>query len=734
MVLVGIALSVFVPDIVYRSDITEYFEPDNAQVKEFRALEASLGMQQSLLVLVKLNQAQFISSESINSLFQMSKALREIPGVERTHSILSTAISTDQQDTRSLYRHLATDSAITDSVLGQLADNAYSNPALISQDGQVAALSVFFESEEAIAKAYADIQATLKKFFQAPRAQTLMLGPVEIKHALHQALLHDGFYLMPLVLICGLGTLWYFLRSFWLVLAGGVSVILSLWICAGLVGLFKFSINQTSSLAFCVTFIIALADIIHLLTSYKLHAVKLPPSQAMINALRFNGLSLFLTSLTTGIGFLSLNGSESPVFATFGNIAAIGVACAFICAVTVTPVVALLKSQTANPSEPPYFAQWIATIARFRSRLRGRHFLLFYGASVALSCAALLNHFHNDPLDYFESDSPITLATRLSEQSFQVHHPVSIRLDSHKVDGIFAEDFLATVYHFQVWLDNHPWVAQSSSFTDTLLQLSRHLHNNNLKWAQSPTNGPAAADLWNVYQMASPDNNPQSLGLDDSFRTATLTVGTIRLSSSELIEFREQVNAWFAQNNANLEVAVTGHAMMFASIGKQLTHNMLIGALVTAIVISCLIGIFLGHWKLGIISLIPNLFPAGIVYGVWGGTVGIIDIAAAGTLSISLGIVVDDTIHILKHYMEHRKTGKSPEQSIQETLAQVGPALLLTTMVLTLGMLLLTFSIFGPNQTTAIFMASIITVALAYDLIMLPHLLKLFDRWLFPSL
>ena len=146
-----------------------------------------------------------------------------------------------------------------------------------------------------------------------------------------------------------------------------------------------------------------------------------------------------------------------------------------------------------------------------------------------------------------------------------------------------------------------------------------------------------------------------------------------------------------------------------------------------------LIGVFLRNIKVGILSLIPNLFPAGIVYGIWGASVGIIDIAAAGTLSISLGIVVDDTIHILKRYIGFRKAGLSPDACMNKTLEQVGSALMLTTVVLASGMLVLTLSIFGPNQTTAILMASIILVALVYDLIMLPHLLKLFDRWLFPG-
>ena len=145
-----------------------------------------------------------------------------------------------------------------------------------------------------------------------------------------------------------------------------------------------------------------------------------------------------------------------------------------------------------------------------------------------------------------------------------------------------------------------------------------------------------------------------------------------------------------------------------------------------------MIGLFLGNLKLGLLSLIPNLFPAGVVYGVWAMAVGNIDIAAAGTLSISLGIVVDDSIHILKRYSNFRKSGLLPEQAINQAFNQVGSALMLTTLILCLGLGVLMLSIFGPNQITAFIMSAIILVALLYDLFMLPHLLIKFDGWLFP--
>lgn len=730
---IAVALSPHIPDINYRSEITDYFREDNPEVKNFHNLEADFGVQQSLLILLHSQTGTLLSEQGISNLFTITSKIQALDGVERIQSLLSTAISNNQQDTRSLYRHIKDGGDLSDPILGQLADNV-SNSSLLSKNGTVASLQIHFADTEQIETLYPLIRSTLDAAFTTPGlGEVHMLGPVEIKHALHHALMHDGFYLMPLVLITGLGVLWYFLRSWWLVVSGATSIIIALWLTAGIVGLLKLTINQTSALAFCIAFIIALADIIHLLMSFTHQRPDLPPQTAMLNALRSNFMSLFLTSLTTGIGFLSLNGSSSPVFATFGNIAAIGVACAFISAISITSAMAIWRQTNARNQEPDLFQRWSLAINAGRTRLKAYHYGLFYLITIALSCCVFLNDYHNDPLDYFESDSPIINASTLSETEFGIHHPITVQLNSNHRDGIFTPEFLHALNGFESWLDAHPMVSRHNSYSSVLTQLKRHLYQGNLKWSASPNQSSELADLWNLYEMASPDNTAETLGLDKHFQSAVISLGIPKLSSTQLLQLQSDINQWFTNNAPDIKISVTGHAILFASIGKQLTSNMFIGGLLSAMVISLLIGVFLRNMRIGVLSLIPNLFPAGVVYGLWGTSVGVIDIAAAGTLSISLGIVVDDTIHILKRYIGFRESGLPPQLSIEKTFEEVGAALMLTTFILSLGMMVLTLSIFGPNQTTAILMASIIVVALIYDFIMLPDLLERCDGWLFSN-
>jgi len=517
------ALTTFIPDINYRSEITDYFRNDNPEVQRFHQLEERFGLQQTLLVLLDRQQNRFLNDKGIFTLFDIVRDIEALDGVARTQSLLSTAISNGQHDTRSLYRHLNDGGSLTNSVLGQLADNV-NDSTLLSRDSSVASIQIYFTDQDSINQVYPLIQNIIhQRFSSLGHGSVKMLGPVEIKHALHQALLHDGFYLMPLVLVIGLAVLWYFLHSWWLVLSGATSIVVALWLTAGMVGWLNLTINQTSALAFCIAFIIALADIIHLLMSFTHQDPALPRKTAMLNALRSNFMSLFLTSLTTGIGFLSLNGSSSPVFATFGNIAAIGVACAFLSAISITSVMAVMKSTQCRNLEPDLFQRWSRSLNLLRMQLKHWHYGVFYAVSLGLCACLLLNEYHNDPLDYFAEDSPIIGATTLSESAFGVHHPVSVQLDSGQRDGIYAEQFIQVVRAFENWLESHPQVSQHNSYLTVLTQLKKHLHQGNLKWSATPTSAAEVADLWNLYEMSSPGNSPQNLGLDKHFQSAVIS-------------------------------------------------------------------------------------------------------------------------------------------------------------------------------------------------------------------
>jgi predicted RND superfamily exporter protein len=125
----------------------------------------------------------------------------------------------------------------------------------------------------------------------------------------------------------------------------------------------------------------------------------------------------------------------------------------------------------------------------------------------------------------------------------------------------------------------------------------------------------------------------------------------------------------------------------------------------------------------------PNLFPATIVFGFWGLFVGELSPYILMLFSISIGLVVDDSVHILSKYLYAKREGKTPEQSVQYSLDKAGSAITITTISLSVGTLLLVFSNTFHFQNVALLLTPIIVVALLLDLLFLPPLLVKFDNW-----
>ena len=130
----------------------------------------------------------------------------------------------------------------------------------------------------------------------------------------------------------------------------------------------------------------------------------------------------------------------------------------------------------------------------------------------------------------------------------------------------------------------------------------------------------------------------------------------------------------------------------------------------------------------GILSVIPNLLPATIVFGFWAILVGQLDPFVMMLFSISIGLVVDDTVHILSHYLENRRRGEAKTRAINNSISMAGPALTITTMVLALGTTVLIFANTLYFQQSAKLLVPIVILALILDLLYLPTILKRFDN------
>ncbi|MYJ75148.1 MAG: MMPL family transporter, partial [Gammaproteobacteria bacterium] len=152
----------------------------------------------------------------------------------------------------------------------------------------------------------------------------------------------------------------------------------------------------------------------------------------------------------------------------------------------------------------------------------------------------------------------------------------------------------------------------------------------------------------------------------------------------------------------------------------------------TVVVLLAISGILLfalRSLRLGLISIVPNLLPAVLGFGVWGLTVAQVGLSLSVVVAMTIGIVVDDTVHFLSKYRRaQREYGRNAEESVRYAFDTAGRALLTTTVVLVAGFLIFAFSPFVPTAQVGILTAMVIGFALIADLTLLPALLTTRDR------
>ena len=201
------------------------------------------------------------------------------------------------------------------------------------------------------------------------------------------------------------------------------------------------------------------------------------------------------------------------------------------------------------------------------------------------------------------------------------------------------------------------------------------------------------------------------------------------LKAKQIIAIEDRAQAWLSENAPALQTPGTGLSLMFAHIGQNNINSMIKGSLIALLLISLTLVIALRSWKFGLLSMLPNAFPSMIAFGIWGLTVSNVNLAVAAVFSITLGIVVDNTIHFFSKYLvARRERGDSPSDAVRYAISTVGSALLVTTASLALGFFILAQSNFDVNASMGLMTAMVIGLAVLFDLLFLPGLLLRFDR------
>ena len=430
-----------------------------------------------------------------------------------------------------------------------------------------------------------------------------------------------------------------------------------------------------------------------------------------------------------------MNFSDAPPFRDLGNIVAIGVAAAFIYSVTFLPAIMAVLPVRVKPRVQRDCAPGCAvecdctcscnSLADFVINKRKP---LFWGIIVVILIFAVgitRIEFNDNFIKYFSEDYDVRMASDLVEAKLSGVDAIEYSIKSGEPGGINEPAYLAKIEEFANWYREQPNVVHVSAITDIMKRLNKNMHGDDPSFSRIPERRDLAAQYLLLYEMSLPfglDLNNE-INVDKSASRMTVTLKD--MSTKEILEIENRGQQWLKANAPErMQTMGSGLSVIWSHLAKRNINSMLVASIGALVLISFILIFALKSVKFGLISLLPNLSPALMAFGLWGLIVGRVGLGLSIIVSMTLGVVVDDTIHFLSNYLRaRRENNMSPQEAVRNAFSTVGRAMWITTLALVAGFLILVFSGFRMNSEMGLMTAITITFSLAMDFFLLPTLL-----------
>ena len=724
----------------FSADYRIFFDDDNPQLLALEDLEDTYGKNENVVFLIVPENGDATSAEALSAAVWLTDAAWRTPWSRRVDSLANFQYTTADGDDLIVQDLVDPEELDQGDARQRVRDIALEDPriagSMLARDGGVSVVNVTLEMPEGDQiEAVAEVAEFARAM--AAEAETLfsgvnlrVVGTVMVNQTFLEASVESQMIFLPASLLLMAVILGVLIRGWPGVVGTGLVIVFSILASMGLGAWMGLDFSPPVAPAPTIVLMIVVANCIHLLVAQQ-QRLRAGDSRddAIVDAIRLNLHPIFLASLTTALGFLGMNFSEVPPYRDLGCFVAIGIVMSFILSVTFLPALLSLlplRAPKARRLPGPTMHQLADLVLKYRKPL-----ILGWVVFVIAMIVAIPRNELNDVLvHFFDESTEFRQDTDFMDERLSGNTLLEYSMESGVEGGVTNPAFLADVAAFADWHREQPRVGHVAVITDTFLRLNQTMHGDDPDAYRLPENQELAAQYLLLYELSLPIGLDLNNQIDWSKSATRVSVQAQSLGSKELLALNAMARAWLDDNAPNVAgVNSTGPAVLFAWIGQRNIQAMLIGTMIVLLAISAILLVALRSLRLGLISIIPNLLPATLGFGVWGLTVGEVGLSLSVVVAMTVGIVVDDTVHFLSKYRTARHDGgKDVDEAIRYAFDTAGRAVFTTTLVLVAGFLIFAFSPFIPTAQVGILTAMIIAFALVADLSLLPALLRFVDR------
>ena len=719
----------------FKSDYRMFFSDENPQLIEFEKLQNTYIRDDNVLLVLSPKNRDVFSRENLVIAEQLTQKLWQTPYSTRVDSIANFQHSSAVGDDLVVRDLVSKAEQLDQQQLATIKDIALKEPLLVnrlvSPDAGVMGINVVVQrpgknQDAETLEAAAFVRNVVSELQKAhPDMEIRLTGSIMMDTAFSECTELDLMTLTPAMLMIISVALWWFLRSFLGMLAALAMMTLAVISSIGLAGWLNIAFSPSSMPAPTILLTLAVADTVHILTTYYNGLAKgLDKKAAIQGSLLTNFKAIFFTNLTTAISFLSMNFSDAPPFRDLGNITAMGVVVTYLLTMGFLP--ALMSILPARQGRTEVVGgKGLACLADFTIKHRHPLSVAVVIATIALMACIPLNTLDDEYVKYFDDSVTFRRDTDYTTEHLTGIYSMEYSLEQAQDGGISEPEFLRQIEAFAEWYRQQPETLHVYSLVDVLKRLNQNMHGDDPAMYRLPESREMTAQYLLLFEMSL----PYGLDLNDRInirKSATRLTATLKsLSSQQTIDLEARAQAWMETHTPLLKKADgTGATLLFSHIGQRNSVSMISGEIMSIALISLILMVVLRSFGLGLLSLIPNLVPAGMAFGIWGLTVGQVGMASSVVAAMTLGILVDDTVHFLSKYQLARKDQNlAPEDALRYAFSSVGSALWITSAVLIMGFGLFTLSSFKINYEMGFLTAIIFALGLFAEFLLVPPIL-----------
>ncbi len=727
--------------LTFNNDYHIFFDEDNPHVLAFDGLQEKYTKDDNVFIVIQPEDGEVFSSKTLAAVEDLEEMAWQTPFSTRVDA-LSNFQHTRAEGDDMYVESLASNAAEkTGAEVKAIRDIALNEPLLVdrlvNRAGNVTAVNITVhlpaDSMEAPMVVMAHAREMVKRWeAEHPGYKTYLSGIVMMNGAFAEGSMNDMATLVPIMFLIILFMVLLTTRNIAGLITAFMVLFLSIMTAMGLAGWAGVQLTGPSSTAPTMIMTLAIADSIHLLiTLFQSMRRGMAKRDAIIESLRLNFMPVFITSVTTIIGFLTLNFVEGEPFHDLGNITATGVAAAFFYSIFTLPaLMAILPVKVKAGKMEQKQAQFVDRLADFVISNRKPVLWISVVTVLVLSGMALRNELNNEFVKFFDKSVQFRTDTDFISENLTGIYTIEYSLGAGDADGISDPEYLRTLDAFEQWFKEQDHVMHVNTFSEVMKRVNESMHGDDPAYYQVPGAKDEAAQYLLLYEMSLPyglDLNNQ-INVDKSETRFTVTLDNV--STNEMLALTRQAEQWLTDNApSHMFSHGISTAIMFSHITRTNMDAMLKSGFGALVLISFILVFAFRSTRYGLVSIVPNMTPIAVGFGLWAIGNGQINMALAVVLGMTLGIVVDDTVHLLAKYIRaRRELGKSAEDAVRYAFATVGRAVIVNTIILVAGFSVLMQSSFGLNSDMGKLTAITIAAALVLDLLLLPAILLAVDR------